>query len=100
MVNQYMGGIPVNDETLALEQIDSVGPGSHYLHQDHTLKHFRDVWYSNLFDRTIYAQWLDVGAKQFQERLREQTQTVMEHQPAPLPPTVLREMERMAQSWE
>ncbi len=100
MVNQYMGGIPVNDETLAVQLIDSVGPGSHYLHQDHTLKHFRDVWYSDLFDRTIYAQWLGAGAKQFQERLREQTQTVMEHQPAPLPPEVLREMERMVQSWE
>ena len=100
MVNQYMGGIPVNDETLALELIDSVGPGSHYLHEGHTLEHFRDVWYSDLFDRTIYAQWLDAGAKQFQERLREQTQKAMEHQPAPLPPEVLREMERMAQHWE
>jgi trimethylamine--corrinoid protein Co-methyltransferase len=99
MVNQYMRGIPVGDETLALELIDSVGPGSHYLHQDHTLRHFRDVWYSNLFDRTIYAQWLDAGAKHFQERLREQTQKAMEHQPAPLPPEVLREMERMAQTW-
>jgi trimethylamine--corrinoid protein Co-methyltransferase len=100
MVNQYMRGIPVNDETLALELIDSVGPGSHYLQQRHTLKHFRDVWYSDLFDRTIYAQWLDAGAKHFQERLREQTQKVMEHQPASLPPEVLREMERMAQHWE
>lgn len=100
MVNQYMRGIAVNDETLALELIDSVGPGSHYLHQDHTLKHFRDVWYSNLFDRTIYAQWLNAGAKQFQERLREQTQSVMAHQPAPLAPEILREMERMALKWE
>jgi trimethylamine--corrinoid protein Co-methyltransferase len=100
MVNQFMAGIPVNDETLALELIDSVGPGSHYLHQNHTLTHFRDVWYSNLFDRTIYAQWLDAGAKQFQDRLREQTQKAMEHRPAPLPPEVLRELERMAQAWE
>lgn len=70
------------------------------MQQDHTLEHFRDVWYSNLFDRTLYAEWLDTGAKPFEGRLREQAQTVVEHQPAPLPAEVPRELERMAQSWE
>lgn len=100
MVNQYMKGIPVNDETLALDLIDQVGPGGHYLQEDHTLKHFRGVWYSQLFDRTILAQWLEKGAKRFEERLRERTQKAMEHQPAPLPAEVIRELDRMAQHWE
>lgn len=100
MVNQYMGGIPVNDETLAVELMDWVGPGGHYLHENHTLKHFRNVWYSKLFDRSIYAQWLNQGAKRFEERLCEQTQKAMEHTPAPLSPDIVRELERMAQSWK
>lgn len=100
MVNQYMTGIPVDDEHLALDLIDRIGPGGHYLQEDHTLKHFRDVWYSRLFDRSIYAQWLQQGAVDFQQRLREQTLKVMGHQPAPLPPEVLRELETMAAHWE
>jgi trimethylamine--corrinoid protein Co-methyltransferase len=99
MVNQYMGGVPVSDETLAIDLIDKVGPGGHYLQEPHTLEHFRNVWYSNLFDRTIHAQWLSQGAKDFQERLREQTQKAMEHRPEPLAEEVAREIGRMAQHW-
>ena len=95
-----MRGMPANDETLALDLIDRVGPGGHYLQETHTLQHFRDVWYSNLFDRSIHAQWLDQGAKRFEARLCEQTQKVMAHQPAPLPAEILEELDRMAQHWE
>jgi trimethylamine--corrinoid protein Co-methyltransferase len=100
MVNQFMRGVPVNDETLALEVIDRVGPGGHYLHEEHTFEHFRDVWYSQLFDRSIYAQWVEQGAKRFEERLREQTQKAMEHEPAPLPSEVLGELDQMAKHWK
>jgi len=100
MVNQYMQGMPVSDETLAIDLIDHVGPGGHYLQEEHTLRHFRQVWYSDLFDRTIHAQWLEKGAKRFEERLREKTMKVMEHEPAPLPPEVIKELDRMAKHWE
>ena len=99
MVNQYMGGVPVNDDTLALDVIDKIGPGGHYLYEDHTMRHFKDVWYSDLFDRTIYQTWLEKGARQFATRLREKTEKMMNHQPAPLPQDVLDELERMAQHW-
>ena len=100
MVNQFMRGVPVSDETLALDIIDKIGPGGHYLEEKHTLSHFREVWYSDLFDRTIYQTWLAQGAKRFEERLREKTGEVMKHQPAPLPGDVLKEMEQMARNWK
>ena len=100
MVNRFMGGVPVNDETLALDVMDQVGPGGHYLYEDHTLKHFRDVWYSDLFDRKIYDRWVQDGAKHFSERLRTKTAALMAHQPAPLPEDVQQELERMAERWE
>jgi trimethylamine--corrinoid protein Co-methyltransferase len=99
MVNQYVAGIPVNDETLALDVIDGIGPGGHFLQETHTLEHFRGVWYSKLFDRSIYDQWLSGGGKRFDERLRERTAQVMEHEPTPLPADVQAEMERMAGTW-
>jgi trimethylamine--corrinoid protein Co-methyltransferase len=99
MVNQFMGGVPVSDETLALDVIDRVGPGSHYLEEDHTLRHFKDVWYSDLFDRTVYQTWQAQGEKRFADRLREKTKKMMEHESTPLPDDVQEEMERMAQHW-
>lgn len=100
MVEQFMRGVPVNDETLALDVMDSIGPGGHYLYENHTLKHFKDVWYSDLFDRSIHEMWLAAGAKRFEDRLCEKTEKVMKHQPPPLPEDALKEMERMARSWK
>ncbi|MBW2517182.1 MAG: trimethylamine methyltransferase family protein [Deltaproteobacteria bacterium] len=98
-VNQYMQGLPITEETLAVDLIDQVGPGGHYLQEDHTMKHFREVRYSKLFDRTVYDQWKEMGAKQFEERLRELTQEAMAHQPAPLPDEVVKELDRMQAHW-
>jgi trimethylamine--corrinoid protein Co-methyltransferase len=100
MVNQFMRGVPVDDESLALDVIDKVGPGGHYLYEEHTLQHFRDVWYSHLFDRSIHARWLEQGSKGFEERLREQTEAAMRHQPKPLDREVIREMDTMAARWK
>jgi trimethylamine--corrinoid protein Co-methyltransferase len=100
MVKQFMGGMPVNDETLALDVIDRVGPGGHYLEEQHTYDHFRDIWYSDLFDRAILDEWRAQGEKLFEERLRDKTEKVMKHEPAPLPADVLAEMDRMAEQWE
>ncbi len=100
MVNQFMGGLPVNDETLALDVMDRVGPGGHYLADDHTVKHFKNVWYSKgLFDRTIYPLWQAQGGKRFEERLAAKTAKVMQHQPTPLPDEILKELAAMAQHW-
>lgn len=99
MVNQYMRGIPVNDETLALDLIDRVGPGRHYLEEEHTMRHFRDVWYSDLFDRTNYDAWLKQGSIHFAERLQEKTRKLMDLNTASLPPEIIKEMEHMEKQW-
>jgi trimethylamine--corrinoid protein Co-methyltransferase len=100
MVRQFMHGVQVTDETLALDVIDRVGPGGHFVEEEHTLKHFRNVWYSNLFDRTVYEVWLEQGGRRFEERLRERTLKVMEHEPVALSPEVVKELERMRQHWK
>jgi trimethylamine--corrinoid protein Co-methyltransferase len=99
MVNQYASGLAVDDESLAVELIDRIGPGGHYLQEDHTLRHFRSVWYSKVFDRSIYAQWLDHGGKVYAERLREETQKAMSHRPCPLVPEITKELAEMEKRW-
>ena len=100
MVNRFMGGMPVNDETLALDVINRIGPGGHYLNEDHTLKHYKETWYSDLFDRSIYATWVERGRKDFEQRLRDKTAKVMKHKPAALPAEVQAELEKMAKHWK
>jgi trimethylamine--corrinoid protein Co-methyltransferase len=58
-VNQYMRGVPVTDETLAIDLIDRVGPGGHYLQEAHTMEHFREVRYSKLFEMRMSSKsWI------------------------------------------
>ncbi len=99
MLQHFLHGLPLSDETLALDLIDRVGPGGHFLEERHTLRHFREIWYCKLFDRSVHAQWLAQGARQFEDRLRDQTAKVMQHEPSPLPPETTRELDRMARAW-
>lgn len=100
MVWHFLKGLPVDEESLAVDLIEKVGPGGHYLNEEHTLRHFREVWYSELFDRAMLDQWKMRGGKRFEERLREATQKAMAHQPEPLPAQVLRELDAMEKHWQ
>ena len=99
MINQFVRGIVVDEDTLAVDVIHSVGPGGHFMEEDHTLKYFREVWYSNLFDRSNYQSWLEQGGRRFEERLREMSQLKMDHQPRPLAEEVSRELAKLAKNW-
>jgi trimethylamine--corrinoid protein Co-methyltransferase len=98
-VRHFMEGIEVSAESLALDLIDRVGPGGHYLQQAHTLRHFRRIKYSEIFERQLYAQWEAAGSKPLAERLKQRTLALMQHRAAPLPAEQLRELDRMQLSW-
>lgn len=99
-IRQLMGGVPVTTETLALEVIDSVGPGGHYIQHEHTMKHFRDIRYSRLFERTRYDKWEKAGSKTFEKRLQELTLEKMQHRPQPLAEDLVKELDRMQAGWK
>ena len=55
MVKRIMRGIEVNEESLALDVINKVGPGGNFLLEEHTLHHFRkELWHPELMDRNNY----------------------------------------------
>jgi trimethylamine--corrinoid protein Co-methyltransferase len=79
-------GVEINDETLALDLIDQVGPDGQFLQSEHTLKHFRERWYPSLFDRNNYDTWLNRGGKTLGQRAAERVEAIMaKHKPEPLP---------------
>jgi trimethylamine--corrinoid protein Co-methyltransferase len=100
MLNQIFRGIEIDDENLAVEVIHNVGPGGHFMNEDHTIEHFKEVWYSNLFDRSNYATWLENGGLRFEERLRLQTLEKMEYEPRLIPEAIRQELDRLAENWQ
>lgn len=63
MMHRFLGGLEVNDDTLALGMIADVGAGGHHLGTAHTLARFRDAFYHPILaDRLSYETWHEAGA--------------------------------------
>ncbi len=79
-------GVEVNDETLALDVIEELGPTGSYLDHAHTLCHYREPFYSTLADKNQYSVWLKRGGKTMENRAMEMVESILEkHQVEPLP---------------
>ena len=86
---QFMRPLEINEETLALNLIDEIGPDGNYLTCDHTLKHYREDWYPKLFDRRNFEDWQRAGSKTLRQRAREKALKILDaHRPEPLPADV------------
>ena len=90
MVKKILGGVLVNDEQLAVDIIDKVGPGGHYLAEDHTMEHFREFFSTELINRLRYDAWKAEGSKSMGQRAKEKCQDIINnHKPEPKSPEVL-----------
>jgi len=87
-------GIEVNDETLAVDVIDKVGPGGHFLAEKHTLNHFKEsLFFSELTSRHSYDAWKKEGGKSMFKRAGEKAGEILrEHWPTPLDKDVQKEI--------
>ena len=88
-IGHFMAPVEINDETLALDLIDEIGPDGQFLDTEHTLAHFREHWYPTVFDRHNYDRWQAAGGKSPAERAADRVKKILaEHQPEPLPQDV------------
>jgi trimethylamine--corrinoid protein Co-methyltransferase len=97
MTRRFTQGIEVNRETLARDVIESVGPGGHFLEEDHTYRHFKkELWRPTLLTREPYDVWVEKGSKDMEQRVKEKVKTILEtHKVRPLPDTVLTTLEEI-----
>ncbi len=101
MVKRFMQGIEVNEETLALDVIDKVGPGGHFLAEDHTYRHFRENWFPKLIDRGNYESWVEEGKRTLGQRASDKVKEILEtHTPEPLPEEVKEELSKIIERAE
>ncbi|MFP3953866.1 MAG: trimethylamine methyltransferase family protein [Candidatus Bipolaricaulota bacterium] len=78
MSDHMMGGIPVTDETLMLEQIKDEGPGGDFLGTPETVEQFRDYWEPDYFDRSLRDNWENEGSPTTGDRLNEKVKEIIE----------------------
>ena len=84
-------GVPVDDETLALDVIEELGPTGNYLDHEHTLRHYREPFYGKLIDKLPYSRWEKKGATTMEARASQMVDEILtKHQVAPLSEEVQR----------
>lgn len=102
MAKRLIRGIEVNAETLARGIIEKVGPGGHFLQEDHTVRHFREeLWMPSLLTRQHYDVWQEAGAKDMGQRVQERVRELVEgHEVPPLPDKTVVALEELRRRGE
>lgn len=85
-VKRFVRGIELDEEHLALDVIHEVGPGGHYLGENHTLKHFKKEYYrSELMSRENVEAWSEKGSKRLYDRVKKKVASILNtHEPIPI----------------
>lgn len=90
LAKRIVAGLDTSREALAVDLIHKVGPGGHYLAEEHTLRNLRkELWFpSPLINRQNYDGWVASGSKTMGERVRERIKEILaNHRPPALEPS-------------
>ncbi|MEH0020370.1 MAG: trimethylamine methyltransferase family protein [Desulfobacter sp.] len=85
-IMQVVGGIEINDDTMALDLIHETGPGGEYLTHKHTFQHMRSMSQGDLFNRLNRDAWeKKLQHTTIEEQAYQKAAEIIEsHQPMPL----------------
>jgi len=101
MIKYSLQGIPVNDETLAVDVMHDVGPANDFLGHDHTFNHMQEQSQPALIDRRMREDWQAGGSTDLHQRATEKARQILEtHRPEPLPEDVLAKMRAIVEEAE
>jgi trimethylamine--corrinoid protein Co-methyltransferase len=101
MVKHTVAGVPVNDETLAVDDIHAVGPFGDFLSLDATMRHMREQSQPKLMDRRVREEWEAMGAQDAYSAAKEEAKRILEeHHPEPLPAEVTQQIEAIVREAE
>ncbi|MCM0758151.1 trimethylamine methyltransferase family protein [Sporomusa sphaeroides DSM 2875] len=86
MARRLTAGIRVDQETLALEVIEKVGPGGSFADEDHTAEHAEENYMPRLVNRAARSIWESAGGKPLTQVANEKVRDIINyHEPIPLP---------------
>ncbi len=93
---------PITDEAIAqgIELIAEKGPLGEYVTHEHTLQHFRELWYPKLFNRSNFDPLGRTLASNLEDRLNKRARELIEtHRPQPLPSEVEVKLAELESKW-
>lgn len=99
-VKRIARGFAVDDEHLATDVVNSIGPAGNFLAEEHTVRHFRDaIWLpSPVWTRQAYERWRSEGATSFADRLLARMEDLLRsHRVPPLDDGMVREIDRIVE---
>lgn len=96
-VERIMQGIRVNDEKIAMDLIDELGPGGTFIDQMHTAKNFREeLWMPQILDRSFWSSWEDAGCPVLSQKIKSETKELLsKYEEKPLPKEIYDETEKI-----
>lgn len=84
-VRRLQEGINLDEDHMAIDALERVGPGGGFLTDKSTLDTFKSLYQPELLDRKSYDSWKESGGKGLRERAREKARRLIdEHHPEPL----------------
>jgi len=79
MIHRILAGIRVNKDTLGLEVIERVGPGGHFIMEDHTARYMmEEFFYPTLSVRSIFDIWEQQGRPSMLSRAKDVVEKILE----------------------
>ena len=78
MIRRILQGITITEDTLALDVIRRVGPGGHFVIQEHTLDHMSELYYPDLSERCNFETWEQKGHPSMLKRANSRIQQILD----------------------
>lgn len=79
MVAEFLTPMTVDDETLAVEVINEVGPGGHFFGVGHTQSRYRNAFYAPMIsDWRNFESWAEAGSPTADQKAAELVATLLE----------------------
>jgi len=98
IIGRTIEGFEVNDETMALDLIESVGPiPGTFLNKQHTRLNWKKEYFvPKVADRLSYQEWLTQGRKSTIDKARERMEEILStHTPLPITPGQDKDIDRI-----
>ena len=94
-LHQLAKGVAIDENAQALDAIEEVGPGGHYLGCAHTQKNFKEAfWRSDVLDYKPFETWDEEGARDTMLLAAQRMEKLMENYQKPeLDPAIAEALE-------
>ena len=101
MIKFTLNGIPVDEETIALDALRTIGSQGDFLGHPHTFQNMTKQSRSELIDRRNRGKWEKDGASDSYARASQKARYILEnHRPDPLPDRAINQIRKIVTQTE